>query len=149
LQHLFGGAPDISAEVVEVYRFTPENRERVLSNMAPEERSGAIQLPLFYVILVIPCICLVLLMLSCLKRFRSRRKTIWLLAVFLSVVDFAVYAYYDSGISIWTNIRIDLLLVYPALILNSAILITGIILLSVSSIKRNIKTEQSPAGDDL
>jgi hypothetical protein len=75
------------------------------------DRSAAIQAPLALLVLGGP-------LLSYLLRARRERLRWPLLAVQLGG-----YVLYETGISIDTNIRIDLLLLYPAILLNAWILL--------------------------
>jgi hypothetical protein len=70
------------------------------------DRSNAVQVPLFLLVLAIPVVAFVL------RRRRGR-----VLAV-LVVVQIGLYVLYETGISIETNIRVDLLLVYPAILVS-------------------------------
>jgi hypothetical protein len=103
---------DIDAEITEVYKFSNANRETILNNMAPPERNSSIQLPLFLMILSIPII------LKIIKRHG-------ILSIVLICLQFISYSIYESGISRHSNIRIDLLLVYPALLSSIVILLSG------------------------
>jgi len=102
---------DIDAEVTEVYKFSNANRETVLENMALPERKAAIQLPLLLIILFIPI-------------FLKLQKRPHNFSIVLILLQFVAYFIYESGISIHSNIRIDLLLVYPALISSLVIFLT-------------------------
>jgi len=103
---------NIDAEVTEVYKFSNASRETVLANMAPPERTAPIQLPLLLMVLLTP-IVLVLF-----GKSRSR------MSFFLLILQFISYFIYESGISIYSNIRIDLLLVYPALLASIIIVLS-------------------------
>jgi len=103
---------DIDAEATEVYKFSDSNRQTVLNNMAPPERKASIQLPLLLMILSIPII------LKIIKRHG-------IFPIVLLCLQFVIYSIYESGISKYSNIRIDLLLVYPALLASIVILLTG------------------------
>lgn len=126
------GIPNISAEVVDVYKFTPENRQTVLDNMAPQKRSGVIQTPIFFIVLLTPIICLAFLIISQTKSFNlNKKKKIRLLIICCSAIVFGLYAFYESDISVWTNIRVDLLVIYPTLLLNTLILFVAFIQLLI------------------
>jgi hypothetical protein len=86
-----------------VYRATPENVATARRHMAPAERSWWLQGPIAVVLLALPVAGIVGLV-------RRRR---WTYA--LPLAAGALYAYYESGISIYSNIRVDLLLLWPAL----------------------------------
>ena len=104
------------------FRLTPENRAFAVAHMAPAERSAVIQAPAFLLILLAPIACVMLHMLlrssavSAPLKYRLR-LALWL--VLLLVLP--VYAFYESGISIYSNIRVDLLLLWPAIALTLAI----------------------------
>jgi hypothetical protein len=104
------------------FRLTPENRTFVMTHMAPAERSAVIQTPAFLLVLLAPLACVILHMLlrssavSAPLKYRLR-LALWL--VLLLVLP--VYAFYESGISIYSNIRVDLLLLWPAIALTLAI----------------------------
>lgn len=93
----------IDAEVTEVYKFFNANRETVLANMAPPERKASIQLPFLLMILFIPI-------------FLKLQKRPHNFSIVLILLQFVIYFTYESGISKHSSIRIDLLLVFPALI---------------------------------
>ncbi|HEX9491046.1 MAG TPA: hypothetical protein VF930_12215 [Stellaceae bacterium] len=104
------------------FRFSPENRDFAVAHMASAERSAAIQTPAFLLIVLTPVACVILHICSrstaASERARSRvRLALWL-ALFLVP---GLYAFYESGISIHTNIRVDLLLLWPAIALTMAI----------------------------
>ena len=103
---------DIDAEITEVYKFSKANRETILNNMAPPERTSPIQLLLFLIVLSIPII------LKIIKRHGIP-------SIVLICMQFISYSIYESGISRHSNIRIDLLLVYPALLASIVILLSG------------------------
>ena len=104
------------------FRLTPENRAFALAQMAPPERSAAIQTPAFLLILLAPLASIVLHLLQRSSvviapvKFRLR-LALWLV-LFLVL---PVYTFYESGISIYSNIRVDLLLLWPAIALTLAI----------------------------
>ncbi|HKW53498.1 MAG TPA: hypothetical protein VJO12_07390 [Stellaceae bacterium] len=104
------------------FRLTPENRAFAVAHMAPLERSAAIQTPAFLLILLAPLACVILHILlrssavSASVKFRLR-LALWLLLFLVP----AVYDFYESGISIHSNIRVDLLLLWPAIALTLAI----------------------------
>lgn len=114
---------NIDAEVVEVYKFSDTNRRTVLENMVSPERKASVQIPLFLTILVIPIISLILYITSSAHYF-TNKAIFYFLIMSLSFMQFAIYPIYESGISIHSNIRIDLLLIYPALLSTIVILIS-------------------------
>jgi hypothetical protein len=104
------------------FRLTPENRVFVLAHMAPPERGAALQTPAFLLILLAPLACITLHLLrrssavSGPVKFRLR-LALWLVLFLVP----AVYDFYESGISIHSNIRVDLLLLWPAIALTLVI----------------------------
>jgi len=104
------------------FRLTPENHAFAIAYMAPPERNAAIQMSAFLLVLLAPLGCAILHMLlrsstvSGARRYRLR-LTLWLV-LFLVL---PLYAFYESGISIYSNIRVDLLLLWPAIGLTLAI----------------------------
>jgi hypothetical protein len=104
------------------FRFSPEGRAYALSRMAPPERSEALQMPAFLVVLLAPVACIILHFAARSTAAGARAKARMRLALWLLLVlTPAVYAFYESGISIHTNIRVDLLLLWPAIALTLAI----------------------------
>jgi hypothetical protein len=104
------------------FRLTLENRAFAVADMAPPERSAVIQTPAFLLILLAPIACIILHMLlrssavGAPLKFRLR-LALWLVLFLVP----AVYAFYESGISIYSNIRVDLLVLWPAIVLTLAI----------------------------
>ena len=98
-----------------VYRDTPANRAVVLRRMAPPERSLAIQLPLLLAVLCLPVVGFVLLAIA--RRVPAPKRTaIWRTVLIMPAAEIGLYAYYESGISSYSNIRIDMLVILPALL---------------------------------
>lgn len=67
-------------------------------------------------ILAAPVVCVALFALSLPRSVpegRRRRLAVGL----LPLAALGLYAFYESGVSVYTNIRVDLLLIYPALFL--------------------------------
>ena len=79
-------------------------------------RSGPLQWIAFFTVLLLPLISWILI--NWTKISKSPVGNTILIA--LSLVAFLAYGYYESGISPRDNIRIDLLLILPALILSFA-----------------------------
>jgi hypothetical protein len=104
------------------FRFSPENRDFAVTHMAPPERSAVIQTPTFLLIVLAPIVCVILHIrlrsTAASERVRTRLRLALWLALFLVP---GVYAFYESGISVHTNIRVDLLLLWPAIALTTAI----------------------------
>jgi len=73
------------------------------------DRANEIQVPLILLVLATPALAFAL-------RERSRRTRVATL-----ILQLVLYAVYESGVSNQTNIRVDLLLIYPALLLTAAI----------------------------
>jgi hypothetical protein len=93
------------------FRLTPENRSFAMTHMAPPERSAAIQTPAFLLVLLAPLACVILHMLRRSSMASGSRKNRLRLALWLVLfLVLPVYAFYESGISIYSNIRVDLLL---------------------------------------
>jgi hypothetical protein len=88
-----------------VFRDTPDNRATARRFMAPPERSLWVQAPVAVALLAAPVLAWLLL--------RHPRRRRWTYAVAAAAA--ALYAFYESGISLYTDIRVDLLLIYPAL----------------------------------
>ena len=88
-----------------VYRASADNVDIARRHMAPAERAGWLQLPLFLFVVAAPVAALVVAV-------RGRRRR-WIYA--LALAAGGAYALYESGISSYTNIRVDLLAVVPAL----------------------------------
>ena len=86
--------------------FTTCALQMVAMNGQGPDRSNAFQVPLFLLVLAIPVAAFVL-----------RRRRGWVLAM-LVVAQIGLYVLYETGISIETNIRADLLLVYPAILVS-------------------------------
>lgn len=97
--------------------YSEEVKKLILSNMAPPERTGFAQDIALVFIVISPIIGIILYTLSLFLAFKSKQylRTI---IFFIPLFALTVYLYYESGISVYTNIRIDLLLIYPALILS-------------------------------
>jgi hypothetical protein len=99
------------------YEGTQSNVRNAVENLAPPERSAWVQGPLFLVIILSPVICLALFALSIVRRFPDALRRRFAVAIVpVPPLALLLYLYYESGISVYTNIRVDLLLVYPALV---------------------------------
>lgn len=78
-----------------------------------------IGLPMAILVILSPVACLVLFVLSLDGRRPSSFGRKCALAVLvLPLVSLALYALYEAGIPPETNIRIDLLLIYPVLVID-------------------------------
>ncbi len=116
---LFGGVDETEKALYQqgfIFRFSEKNREHALKILAPPDRTGPLQLGAFLLILAMAVIGKSLLRLSRSDSL-SPQKRRWLrhLLKAVPVVAFGVYAFYESGICSYCNIRVDLLLVAPAL----------------------------------
>ena len=87
--------------------------------LALQGRTAWVELPVAVLIILSPVAGLILFMIS-LRRVGSPslRHRCAVATFVLPLVDLALYAFYESGIPPETNIRIDLLLIYPALALD-------------------------------
>lgn len=107
----------IDAEIVDFYKYSKIGKEMVAQNVYIE-RSEWIQNFLLAIILILPVINLALYMLiikSSSIQIKNRLKKVVFLIPLLAVI---LYLLYEAGVSPYYNIRVDLLLIYPALILN-------------------------------
>ncbi len=100
-----------------VYRYSAENREAVINHMAPAERPLYIQGPIALLILALPIIGFIAFW----RRNHNTDqqngvKRLDVLIIAIPMVAIALYVYYESGISVYSNIRMDLLIIWPALI---------------------------------
>jgi hypothetical protein len=89
------------------------------ASLALQGRTAWVELPVAVLIILSPVACLILFVIS-LRRTGSPslRQSCAVATFILPLVALALYAYYESGIPPETNIRIDLLLIYPALALD-------------------------------
>jgi len=87
--------------------------------LAIQEGTAWTQLPIAIFILLSPVACLVLFLISLRQALSPSLRRRCAVATFvLPSVALALYALYESGIPSEMNIRIDLLLIYPALALD-------------------------------
>jgi hypothetical protein len=93
--------------------------EAALAWLALQGRTAWVELPAAVLIILSPVACLILFVIS-LRRTGSpsSRRRCAVTTFVLPLVALALYAFYESGIPPETNIRIDLLLIYPALALD-------------------------------
>lgn len=113
--------PDGSFLIQFSFAFSEANRAVVLEKMAPAEREDWTQAAAFFAIVLSPVfslICLMRLRLTELSRAGRRMLTAAILVI--PVLALGIYGYYESGISIYSNIRIDVLVLWPALALAFA-----------------------------
>ncbi len=101
-----------------VFRDTPDNRATARRSMAPPERSAWVQAPVALALLAAPVVAWLLL--------RHPRRRRWTYAVAAAAA--ALYAFYESGISLYTDIRVDLLLIYPALAATALAAVAALVL---------------------
>ena len=107
-----------------VYRFSPQNRAVALEHAATE-RSARIQIPVFFLILALPVAIVILFVRTSsatisLRARRRLRNAVSALAVF----TLGLYVFYESGISGYSNIRVDLIVIWPAV--GTAIVLGGL-----------------------
>lgn len=89
-----------------------------LAQATPGDRTGWVQAPVALLILAAPVVCLALFALSLPRSVpEDRRRRLQLAVGLLPFVALGLYAFYETGVSPETNIRVDLLLIYPALLL--------------------------------
>lgn len=125
-------------ELQGIYRFSVQNQETVLKHMAPAERVGLLQLLAVLYILITPFVCGYLEAEPLVKPRRNSKRRLQRKHVpLLVLVQFIAFAFYESGIPSACYIRIDLILIVPAL---AAAAIVGI--RSLFPLK---KTENGPA----
>jgi hypothetical protein len=87
--------------------------------LALQGRTAWVELPVAVLIILSPVACLILFVIS-LRRTGSpsSRQRCAVATFILPLVALALYAFYESGIPPEMNIRIDLLLIYPAIALD-------------------------------
>jgi hypothetical protein len=96
------------------YEYTDENRIRVLTHMAPPEWAPKVKLLLFLLILTFPILGLIMLVLFYALKTDSRRmKSLYLFSIVAPILTLVTYIIYEMGISAYSNIRIDLLIIWP------------------------------------
>jgi len=96
------------------YECTDENRMRVLTYMAPPEWGPNIKLLLFFLILIFPILGLIMLVsFYALKTNSIQKKSLYLFSLFAPILTLVTYLIYEMGISIYSNIRVDLLIILP------------------------------------
>jgi hypothetical protein len=93
--------------------YNATNRRIVLETMAPAERIWWVQLPIALLVCFMPVLSL----------FRWSREKIWRVPALMSGGALLMYFFYECGISSYSNIRVDLLLLGPAVLLNAALLL--------------------------
>ena len=115
---VFSWLDDNGAAVVNYfYEFTDENRQSVLTYMAPPEWAPGIKLLLFLLILIFPVLGLITLVLYySLKSDSGKMKSLYLFSIVAPILTSVAYLIYESGISTYSNIRVDLLIIWPVVI---------------------------------
>ncbi|GEM_PF-4033458 len=109
----------IWGEVVQVYKFSSANKETVLQSATPADRTWKIQGSIAILIIILAGINLVFYVF--LKKPFCSKQSGCLFQSAICIIPFLVlglYILYESGISPYAAIRIDLLLIIPALVLT-------------------------------
>ena len=88
--------------LIEAHRSSDELLDYVRANLTPAERRAAIQGPALLLVLSLPLFSKVLL--------RRKPRALWL-AILLQL---GLYAFYESGVPASSDMRVDLLVAYPA-----------------------------------
>ena len=119
-----GPAEAAGVQAWSVYRFSPQNRALVLEHAATE-RSGRIQIPVFFLLLALPVVIVILFVRASSAKIspRARRRLRQAVSA-LAVLTLGLYVFYESGISVYSNIRVDLIVVWPAV--GTAIVVGGL-----------------------
>ena len=119
-----GPAQAAAVQAWSVYRFSPQNRAVVLEHAATE-RSGRIQIPVFFLLVALPVAIIILFVriLSAEISPRAQRRLRQVISA-LVVLTFGLYIFYESGISAYSNIRVDLIVIWPAV--GTAIIVGGL-----------------------
>ena len=87
--------------------------------LALQGRTAWVELPVAVLMILSPVACLILFVISLRRTGSPSLRQRCAVATFvLPLVALALYAFYESGIPPEMNIRIDLLLIYPALALD-------------------------------
>ena len=126
-----------------LYEYTDENRRRVLTHMAQPEWAPNIKLLLFLLILIFPILGLIILVLFYTLKTDSRRmRSLYLFSIVAPILTLVTYFIYEMGISTYSNIRIDLLIIWPVV---GGSFILWLIPIFVK-IRRHQKHEESPTN---
>ena len=84
--------------------------------LALQGRTAWVELPVAVLTILSPVACLILFVISLRRTVSPSSRQRCAVATFvLPLVAVALYAFYESGIPSEINIRVDLLLIYPAL----------------------------------
>ena len=97
--------------VIRAFEYSDELRDYLVKHMAQPARTGLFQGLASLLILSLPVLSMIL----------RRRKPKIIPLIFL--LQLGLYVFYESGIPGYVNIRVDLLLIYPAILWNLVILI--------------------------
>lgn len=129
-----------------VYRFTPQNRAGILEHAATE-RSASIQIPVLVLILAIPLAMVILFVRSLSAAVpEEKRRRLRRIDSVLAVLTLGLYVFYETGISVYSNIRIDLLVILPAV---GGALILGALCLFRWPFRLITATQARPAAGSL
>ncbi len=119
-----GPAEAAGVQAGSVYRFSHQNRAVVLEHAATE-RSGRIQIPVFFLLLALPVVIVILFVRASSANISPRAQRRHRQAVSaLAVLTLGLYTFYESGISAYSNIRVDLIVVWPAV--GAAMVVAGL-----------------------
>jgi len=96
------------------YEFTDQNRRKIRTHMAKPERAPKFQLLLFLLMLIFPIIGIVALKLSFSPKIeQATARYLLLYSIVAPILTLVTYLIYESGISTYSNIRVDLLIIWP------------------------------------
>jgi hypothetical protein len=110
-----GPAQAAAVQAWSVYRFSPQNRAVALEHAATE-RSARIQIPVFFLLLALSVAIVILFVRASSATIAPRARHRLRRAVFaLAVLTIGLYVFYESGISGYSNIRVDLIVLWPAI----------------------------------
>ena len=116
--------------VLDAYKFTPEIRQQIAENLRIEDINYLVLLFL----LSIPVISICLFFMAIFKPSSDlevmKKRVELIVAIILSVLSFPAYMEYNESVPIDYNIRVDLLVIYPLLLLagvNIAVALLGLI----------------------
>lgn len=119
-----GPAEAAAVQAASVYRFSPQNRAVVLEHAAMG-RSAGIQIPVFFLLLALPAAIVILFVRASSAKTSPRAQLRLRQAISgLAVLTLGLYVFYESGISSYSNIRVDLIVVWPAVAV--AIVVAGL-----------------------
>jgi hypothetical protein len=129
-----------------VYRLSPQNRAVVLEHAATE-RSGRIQIPVFFLLLALPVAIVILFVrASSAKISPPTRRRLRQAVSALAVLTLGLYVFYESGISVYSNIRVDLILLWPAV--GTAMVVAGLTLF-MPRFRRKVSSPSDTASSGL